>query len=70
MFSAPTAYQTAYQQPTGTRFGGDALYNGENRKRGRVVSFYINAPEKKKEKLKFCTFFSREEYLCYDEMLR
>ncbi len=49
LFSPPTAYQTAYQQPTGTRFGGDALYNGENRKRGRVVSFYVNAPEKKKE---------------------
>ncbi len=49
LFSPPTAYQTAYQQPTGSRFGGDALYNGENRKRGRVVSFYVNAPEKKKE---------------------
>ncbi|NOY48115.1 MAG: hypothetical protein GXO84_07975, partial [Chlorobi bacterium] len=31
LFKPPTAYQAAYQQPTGSRFGGDALFNGENR---------------------------------------
>ncbi len=34
LFTPPTAYQAAYQQPTGSRFGGDALFNGENRGSG------------------------------------
>ncbi len=49
LFSPPTAYQSAYQQPTGSRFGGDALYNGENRDNGAIISYYIKAEEKKKE---------------------
>jgi photosystem II stability/assembly factor-like uncharacterized protein len=49
LFEPPIAYQSAYQQPTGSRFGGDALYNGENRSRGALVSFYVNKPEVKKE---------------------
>ncbi|MGB1042976.1 MAG: WD40/YVTN/BNR-like repeat-containing protein, partial [Tenacibaculum sp.] len=52
LFKPPTAYMTAYQQPTGSRFGGDAMYNGENRKRGAAISYYINKPEKKKESSK------------------
>ena len=46
VFSPPTAYQAAYQQPTGSRFGGDALYNGENRDRGAPISFYFKADPK------------------------
>jgi photosystem II stability/assembly factor-like uncharacterized protein len=50
LFTPPTTYQTAYQQPTGSRFGADAMYQGENRKRGAQISYYINKPiEKKKE---------------------
>jgi photosystem II stability/assembly factor-like uncharacterized protein len=50
LFEPPTAYQVAYQQPTGTRFGGDALYQGENKGGGAIISYYINRPsEKKKE---------------------
>ncbi len=49
LFDPPTAYQAAYQQPTGSRFGGDALYNGENRDYGAIISYYIKAEEKKKE---------------------
>ncbi|OSY87982.1 hypothetical protein WH52_08075 [Tenacibaculum holothuriorum] len=49
LFEPPTAYMTAYQQPTGSRFGADAIYNGENRKRGAMISYYVNKPEKKKE---------------------
>ena len=49
LFSPPTAYQTAYQQPTGSRFGADAMYQGENRKRGATISYYINRPKEKKE---------------------
>lgn len=49
LFDPPTAYQAAYQQPTGSRFGGDALYNGENRDYGALISYYIKVEEKKKE---------------------
>lgn len=29
LFNPPVAYQAAYQQPTGSRFGADAMYQGE-----------------------------------------
>ena len=41
VFSPPTAYQAAYQQPTGSRFGGDALYQGENRESGASIRYYF-----------------------------
>lgn len=44
VFSPPTAYQAAYQQPTGSRFGGDALYNGENRDFGAQISYWFTSP--------------------------
>ena len=43
LFKPSTAVHAAYQQPTGTRFGGDAMYNGENRKAGALISYYFNA---------------------------
>ena len=49
LFNPPTAYQASYQQPTGSRFGADALYNGENKRRGAIISYYINRPETKKK---------------------
>ena len=48
LFEPPVAYQAAYIQPTGSRFGADALYQGENRRRGAPITFYINKPAKKK----------------------
>ncbi len=45
-FEPPTAYQAAYQQPTGSRFGGDAIFNGENRDSGASFSYYLNVKEK------------------------
>ncbi|MFK7812121.1 MAG: WD40/YVTN/BNR-like repeat-containing protein [Maribacter sp.] len=53
LFPSPTAYQAAYQQPTGSRFGGDALYNAENRKYGAMITYYLKEgkdPLKKPEK--------------------
>ena len=41
MRSYTTAYQAAIQQPTGSRFGADAIYNGENRGRGAIMSYYL-----------------------------
>lgn len=49
LFDPPTAYQAAYQQPTGSRFGGDALYNGENRSYGANFKYYFKKDESKKE---------------------
>lgn len=52
LFSPPTAYQAAYQQPTGSRFGGDALYNGENKGYGAILSYYVSIEDKKEAKEK------------------
>ena len=46
IFDAPTAYLSKNQQPNGTRFGGNAMYNGDNRKKGGMISFVINKKEK------------------------
>ena len=42
LFNPPTAYQAAYQQPTGSRFGADAMYHGENRGSGARFSYVFN----------------------------
>jgi len=55
LFKPPTAYQAHYQQPTGSRFGADALYNGENRRRGAAISYYIIKPPKEKKESKKTT---------------
>ncbi|WBX70618.1 WD40/YVTN/BNR-like repeat-containing protein [Tenacibaculum retecalamus] len=52
LFAPPTAYQAASQQPTGSRFGADAMYQGENRRRGALISYYINKPIQKKQESK------------------
>ncbi|MEK6155563.1 hypothetical protein WIW50_20055 [Flavobacteriaceae bacterium 3-367] len=53
LFEVPTAYLAAYQQPTGSRFGGDALYNAENKEEGAMLTYYLKkgyeAPEKDKK---------------------
>ena len=45
LFAPPTAYQAAYQQPTGSRFGADAMYNGENRPSGARFAYYFQKKE-------------------------
>ena len=49
VFATPTAYHNASQQPTGSRFGADATYSGENRRRGAPFNYFIN-PKKQAEK--------------------
>lgn len=46
LFPSPTAYQAAYQQPTGLRFGGDAEYNGDNRRGGAMITYYLKSGSK------------------------
>ena len=50
LFPSPDAYLAAYQQPNGTRFGADALYNAENRKRGAMITYYLKEVKKDSEK--------------------
>lgn len=49
LFEPPTAYLAAYQQPTGSRFGGDAMYHGTNRKSGTKFSYSFQ-PKTKSER--------------------
>ena len=42
VFKPATSYLASYQQPTGSRFGGDALYNGENRESGALLKYVFN----------------------------
>ncbi|WP_350292184.1 hypothetical protein [uncultured Croceitalea sp.] len=50
LFDSPIAYQAAYQQPTGSRFGGDALYNAENKKGGAMITYYLKEGKKDMKK--------------------
>ncbi len=45
LFEAPTAYHVSYQQPTGSRFGADAIFNGENRAYGARILYYFQKDE-------------------------
>ena len=49
VYEAPKAYINQIQQPLGTRFGGNAMFNGENRRRGAMISYSINKSEIKKQ---------------------
>ncbi len=49
VYPAPDAYITANQQASGTRFAGDAIYIGKNRKRGAMITYTVTKPEEKKE---------------------
>ena len=48
LFEPPTAYLAAYQQPTGSRFGGDAMYHGTNRGFGARFAYHFN-PKREKD---------------------
>ncbi|WP_405201993.1 WD40/YVTN/BNR-like repeat-containing protein [Dokdonia sp. LLG6352-1] len=50
LFTPPTAYDASYQQPTGSRFGADAIYNGENRKSGAQIAYYVTKQKVDKKK--------------------
>jgi len=41
VFPLPVAYKPAFQQPTGSRFGADATFNGENRDFGAKITYFL-----------------------------
>ena len=47
LYPIPDAFITQIQQPSGTRFGANAIFNGENRPRGAMITYSINVPESK-----------------------
>jgi len=49
LFTPPDAYLSEIQQPTGPRFDADAVYNGQNRPSGALITYVINKPAEKKE---------------------
>jgi photosystem II stability/assembly factor-like uncharacterized protein len=69
LFTPPTAYQAAYQQPTGSRFGGDALFNGENRGSGARFSFYLNRKEIAKENAKKIESKTKNSIIKWDSIV-
>ncbi len=50
LFKPKTAYLAAYQQPSGTRFGADAIYHGENRSSGAQIAYYVTIDKKETSK--------------------
>lgn len=43
----PIGYLAAYQQPTGSRFGADAMYQGDNKPSGVALTYYVNQAKQK-----------------------
>lgn len=52
VFDPADAYQVVTQDPAGILFPGNAMFQGENRPTGALISYVINKPEEKKEEKK------------------
>ena len=69
LFTPPTAYQAAYQQPTGSRFGGDALFSGENRGSGAKFSFYLKRKQLAKKNVKKIESKTKDSIIKWDSIV-
>jgi len=49
VFTPPDAYEVVYQDPAGILFPGNALFKGENKPGGALISYVVNKPAEKKE---------------------
>ena len=66
VFKAPDAFINEIQQPTGSRFGGNALYNGENRDQGAMISYIVNKKDstnKKNDTISLKVYNSKNELI-------
>ncbi|MGY8932873.1 MAG: WD40/YVTN/BNR-like repeat-containing protein [Flavobacteriales bacterium] len=50
LFEVPEAYQVSFQQPTGSRFGADAIFQGENRVYGARIPYYFQKKNEENSK--------------------
>ncbi|WP_457610449.1 WD40/YVTN/BNR-like repeat-containing protein [Lutibacter sp.] len=75
VFTPPPAYITQNQQPSGTRFGANAIFNGDNRRKGAMITYIFNKPEikkiekasiKKKKSLKITAVKSEKQAVKFD----
>ena len=57
VFNAPNAFINQTQQPAGTRFGGNAIFNGKNRDRGAMISYSIKKSKDTTNKKKSDSLF-------------
>ncbi|WP_438969052.1 WD40/YVTN/BNR-like repeat-containing protein [Nonlabens sp.] len=59
LYEPPTAYFARYQQPTGSRFGADAMFHGENRSRpiGRFKYYFDKELKAKTDTVKSDSLF-------------
>ncbi|MGB3774596.1 MAG: hypothetical protein WA951_05010 [Leeuwenhoekiella sp.] len=48
VFPPAIAYMPAFQQPTGSRFGADAVFNGTNRDFGAKITYFLNPKNSEK----------------------
>ncbi len=44
LFTPPDAYLVSIQQPSGPRFDANAVYNGDNREPGAMITYLVNKP--------------------------
>jgi photosystem II stability/assembly factor-like uncharacterized protein len=44
IFTPPDAYLVSIQQPSGPRFDANAVYNGDNREPGAMITYSVNKP--------------------------
>lgn len=49
IFEPKKSFISEKQQPSGIRFGANAVYNGENKNDGAIISYLFNKSEEKKE---------------------
>ncbi len=52
LFTPPDAYLVSIQQPSGPRFDANAVFNGQNRQPGAMITYMVNKPEAPKEEPK------------------
>ncbi len=52
IFTPPDAYLVSIQQPAGPRFDANAVFNGENRPTGAMITYVVNKPGTVKEEPK------------------
>ena len=79
LYNPPTAYLAANQQPTGSRFGADAMYHGENRTSDARIMYSIYRPDevkqtsapdsKKKGKTDPAPVVSDDQKISYDSVI-
>jgi photosystem II stability/assembly factor-like uncharacterized protein len=69
LFEPPIGYQAAYQQPTGSRFGGDAMYHGENREGGARFTYLFNKSDQAKPEAKENDEASNEDSEAEEDIL-